>query len=238
MSIFVLAASSIPDVSGLRRLHRLPAELHDSEVAEFAFQRQRAGRGSELLPASLQRFVAFACVRLDPSGFVFGSHAGDDEAALLRGLVEASADAGRIVRWSELEAPLAGLRQRCLLAGQAMPSPHALLDTTRIDELGAWLGAAAVVPELAVLARLAGLPLEGGFDAERIWHRWLAGEHSAVLEDVERRALAVFLLELQRRRVDGRCGEQAYQDARSAVRNFLDQPAAPAHLAGFMHARA
>jgi hypothetical protein len=50
-----------PDIAGLRTLHELPAGLPDYEVAEFAFQRQRARNGSDFLPLHLQRVVVISC---------------------------------------------------------------------------------------------------------------------------------------------------------------------------------
>ena len=46
---------TIPDVAGIRKLHDLPADLSDNEVAEFAFQQRRAASGDEY---SAQAFVA------------------------------------------------------------------------------------------------------------------------------------------------------------------------------------
>ena len=56
----VFDIETIPDIAGLRTLHELPAALSDAEVAEFAFQRQRAKNGSAFLPLHLQRGVVGA----------------------------------------------------------------------------------------------------------------------------------------------------------------------------------
>ena len=39
--VLVFDIETIPDVAGLRRLHELPPELSDAEVAELAFQKRR-----------------------------------------------------------------------------------------------------------------------------------------------------------------------------------------------------
>lgn len=227
MSIFVLASSSIPDIPGLRHLHRLPADLHDSEVAEFAFQRLRAGRGGDQLAAALQRLAAFAILRFDEDGITSFSRHGEDEADLLRALAEVSAGASRIVRWNEQETSLAALRQRGLLAGLAWPAGHPVFDPACSDELAVWLGAGAgaATPELAMVARLAGLPLQRGFETEHIWQAWLAGDFADILADVERRALAVFVLQLRRLRLDGTHGEGEHEAAFMALCDFLDAAA-------------
>jgi predicted PolB exonuclease-like 3'-5' exonuclease len=46
---------TIPDVAGLRALHGLPATLADAEVAEFAFQKQRAKNAAA--PAARRRHL-------------------------------------------------------------------------------------------------------------------------------------------------------------------------------------
>ncbi|HET7774931.1 MAG TPA: 3'-5' exonuclease, partial [Azospira sp.] len=53
--VLVFDIETIPDVPGLRRLHDLPADLSDDEVAELAFQQRRAQNGSDFLPLHLQR---------------------------------------------------------------------------------------------------------------------------------------------------------------------------------------
>ena len=48
---------TVPDVEGIRRIHKLPAELADAEVAEVAFQKRRTQSGSDFLPPHLQKVV-------------------------------------------------------------------------------------------------------------------------------------------------------------------------------------
>jgi predicted PolB exonuclease-like 3'-5' exonuclease len=58
----VFDIETIPDVAGLRRLHGLPADLSDTEVAELAFQQRRAQNGSDFLPHYLQRIATISCL--------------------------------------------------------------------------------------------------------------------------------------------------------------------------------
>ena len=60
---------TIPDIAGLRQLHDLPATLADAEVAEFAFQKQRAKNGSDFLPHYLQRVIVISCAMRGDDGF-------------------------------------------------------------------------------------------------------------------------------------------------------------------------
>ena len=59
---------TVPDVAGIRRLHGLPADLPDAEVAEIAFQRRRTQTGSDFLPPHLQRVVVISCVLREGEG--------------------------------------------------------------------------------------------------------------------------------------------------------------------------
>jgi predicted PolB exonuclease-like 3'-5' exonuclease len=67
--VLVFDIETIPDIAGLRTLHELPATLPDVEVAEFAFQRQRAKNGSDFLPLHLQRIVVISCALRSDDGF-------------------------------------------------------------------------------------------------------------------------------------------------------------------------
>src|SRR5258708_36525780 len=53
---------TIPDVTGIRLLHALPADLPDHEVAEVAFQKRRAQTGSDFLGPQLHQVVTIGCV--------------------------------------------------------------------------------------------------------------------------------------------------------------------------------
>ena len=72
---------TVPDVAGIRRLHDLPADLPDREVAEIAFQRRRTQTGSDFLPPHLQRVVAISCALREGDGIrvlsLDGPEAGD-----------------------------------------------------------------------------------------------------------------------------------------------------------------
>jgi predicted PolB exonuclease-like 3'-5' exonuclease len=67
--VLVFDIETIPDIAGLRTLHELSASLPDAEVAEFAFQRQRAKNGSDFLPLHLQRVVVISCALRNDEGF-------------------------------------------------------------------------------------------------------------------------------------------------------------------------
>jgi Predicted 3'-5' exonuclease related to the exonuclease domain of PolB len=61
-TVLVFDLETIPDCAGLRRLHNLPEQLSDREVAAWAMTQQRAKQGSDFLPLYLQRVCAISCV--------------------------------------------------------------------------------------------------------------------------------------------------------------------------------
>ena len=67
--LLVFDIETIPDIAGLRLLHELPADLAESEVAEFAFQKQRVKNGSDFLPHYLQRVAVISCAMRSDEGF-------------------------------------------------------------------------------------------------------------------------------------------------------------------------
>jgi predicted PolB exonuclease-like 3'-5' exonuclease len=69
----VFDIETIPDVAGLRVLHELDAALSDAEVAELAFQKQRAKNGSDFLPHYLQRVVVISYALRDGDKFLVRS---------------------------------------------------------------------------------------------------------------------------------------------------------------------
>ena len=95
--VLVFDIETVPDIAGLRTLHELPATLPDAEVAEFAFQRQRARNGSDFLPLHLQRVVVISCALRSDDGFRVWSLA---EPKTERSGVSVKANAGESPRYA------------------------------------------------------------------------------------------------------------------------------------------
>ena len=66
--ILAFDIETVPDVAGLRRLHDLPADLPDNDVAELAFQKRRVQTGNDFLPPYLQRVIVISCVMRTDDG--------------------------------------------------------------------------------------------------------------------------------------------------------------------------
>ncbi len=78
---------TVPDCAGIRRLHDLPADLPDGEVAEIAFQKRRTQTGSDFLPPQLHRVVVISCVLREGEGikvFSLGEPEATEKEAIQR----------------------------------------------------------------------------------------------------------------------------------------------------------
>src|SRR5688572_32684293 len=75
---------TIPDVEGIRRLHGLPADLADAEVAEVAFQKRRTQSGSDFLGPHLHRVLVISCVLREGDSLKIFSLGDSSEKELIR----------------------------------------------------------------------------------------------------------------------------------------------------------
>ena len=58
--ILAFDIETIPDCAGIRRLHDLPEDLPDYDVAEIAAQKRRVQTGNDFLPPYLHRIVVIS----------------------------------------------------------------------------------------------------------------------------------------------------------------------------------
>jgi hypothetical protein len=85
--ILAFDIETVPDCPGLRKIHGLPEDLPDADVAEIAFQKRRAQTGGDFLPPHLQRVIVISCVARDDEGikiFTIGEPERDEKAAIQR----------------------------------------------------------------------------------------------------------------------------------------------------------
>src|SRR5471032_1698604 len=72
--ILVFDIETVPDVTGLRKVLELPADMVDRDVAEIAFQRRRAQTGGDFLQLHMHRVVAISCALREAPGFILHMH--------------------------------------------------------------------------------------------------------------------------------------------------------------------
>jgi 3'-5' exonuclease len=116
----VFDIETVPDVAGLRRLHRLPASLGDADVVTWANQQRRAATGNDFLPLYLQRVVAIACALREGNAFRVWSlgEPADPEPELIRRFFDGiDRYTPQLVSWNGSGFDLPVLNQRGLIHG-------------------------------------------------------------------------------------------------------------------------
>jgi 3'-5' exonuclease len=122
MPILVFDIETIPDCAGLRKIHALPAELPDREVAEIAFQKRRvqSGGASDFLPVHLQRVLVISCVlrtEEDLRVFSIGEPEVSEAAAIQRFFDGINKYSPQLVTWNGRTFDLPVLVNRGLVHG-------------------------------------------------------------------------------------------------------------------------
>jgi len=211
---------TIPDVAGLRRLHELPPALSDAEVAEYAFQKQRARNGSDFLPHHLQRVAVISCALRGDEGFKVWSLA---EPRLNEGEIIQRFFTGiekytpQLVSWNGGGFDLPVLHYRGLMHGVAAARYWDMGEGDYRDsrdfkwnnyisryhqrhldlmDLLAMYQPRANAP-LDELAKLMGLPGKLGMDGSAVWGAWLDGRIDEIRDYCETDVVNTFLVFLR-----------------------------------------
>jgi predicted PolB exonuclease-like 3'-5' exonuclease len=217
---------TIPDVAGLRRIHDLPAQLADAEVAELAFQQRRARTGNDFLPLHLQRVVTISCVLRTTEGFRVWSLSEPelDEGAIIQRFFDGIEKfSPQIVSWNGGGFDLPVLHYRALVHGVAAPRYWDLGDgdyadsrdfkwnnyisryhTRHLDlmDLLALYQPRASAP-LDELAKLMGFPGKLGMDGGKVWSAWLDGQIAEIRDYCETDVVNTYLVFNRFRRLRG-----------------------------------
>ena len=248
--VLVFDIETIPDVAGIRALHGLPADLADAEVAEFAFQRQRARNGSDFLPHHLQRIAVISCVMRGDEGFKVWSLAEPklNEAEIIRrffGGIEKYTP--QLVSWNGGGFDLPVLHYRGLIHG---------VEAARYWEMGEgdsydardfkwnnYLGRyhtrhldlmdvlAMYQPRanapLDQMAKLCGFPGKLGMDGSKVFESFQRGEIDAIRNYCETDVMNTWLVYLRFQKMRGTLNEAAYQAEIELARSTVQSHPAP-----------
>src|SRR3954467_10581612 len=119
--ILVFDIETVPDVAGLRKLHELPADLPDYDVAEIAFQKRRVqSGGSDFLPPHLQRVIVISCVLRNDEGikvFSIGEPDAAESATIQRFFEGINRYVPQLVSWTGRAFAVPVLASRGLING-------------------------------------------------------------------------------------------------------------------------
>ena len=216
-AVLVFDIESIPDIAGIRRLHQLPDELSDSEVAEFAFQQRRASVGHDFLPLHLQRVVVISCALRDARSLKVWSLAEPEngEGQIIQRFYEGIERlTPQIVSWNGAGFDLPVLHYRGLIHGVSAPrywemgegdgpdarefkwnnyiSRYHSRHLDLMDLLALYQGRGNA--PLDELAKLIGFPGKLGMDGSAVWGAWQRGEIAQIRDYCETDVLNTFLV--------------------------------------------
>jgi predicted PolB exonuclease-like 3'-5' exonuclease len=245
---------TIPDVAGLRLLHRIPAGISDRDVAQMAFHRRRQATGSDFLPLHLQRVVAVACALREGNSFTVWSlgEPDDPEAGLVQRFFDGIEKyTPQLVSWNGGGFDLPVLHYRGLVNGVQARRYWDLGDDDRDFRYNNYIGryhtrhldlmdllsmyqprAAAPLDEIA---QLLGFPGKLGMDGGQVWDAVQRGELVRVRSYCEADAANTFLVFLRFQLMRGAFTAQQYQSELDLVRDTLARSSA-AHWQEFLAA--
>lgn len=227
--ILAFDIETVPDAAGIRRLHDLPQDLPDADVAELAFQKRRVQTGNDFLPVYLHRVVVISCVLRDDDGlriFSIGEPEASEDAAIRRFFEGIDRYVPQIVSWNGRSFDLPVLVNRGLQHGVAAAC---FWDTGRdnqdfrysnyinrfherhvdlMDVLSLYGGRGSPLDDVA---QLSGFPGKIGIGGNFVWDSYRRGELGAIRNYCEADTLNTYLLFLRFQMM--RC---AYDPARYA----------------------
>lgn len=214
--ILVFDIETVPDITGLRRVHGIGAEVDDDGVLAWATQQRRAQSGNDFLALPYQRVVAISCALREGSGFRVWSlgDLDDAEPELIRRFFDGiDRYTPQLVSWNGGGFDLPVLHYRSLLHGIPAGRYWDWGDDDRefrynnylsryhtrhldlMDVLAMYQPRASA--GLDVMARLCGFPGKLGMDGSAVHAAVRAGELDAVRRYCETDVMNTYLLYLR-----------------------------------------
>ena len=228
---------TIPDVAGIRRLHDLPADLPDHEVAEVAFQIRRTKTGSDFLPPQLQRVVVISCVLRSDEGVKVFSLEGKEAEIIQRFYEGIEKFVPQIVSWNGGGFDLPVLNYRALIHGITAPTFWETGDENRDFRFNNYISRyhsrhldlmdvlAMYQPRnnapLDDVAQLAGLPGKIGIGGAKVWETYLAGDIAKIRDYCEADTANTYLLYLRYQLLRGFFAKDSYEKEIQLLKNHL-----------------
>jgi predicted PolB exonuclease-like 3'-5' exonuclease len=242
-AVLAFDIETIPDVEGIRKLHGLPADLPDGEVAEVAFQMRRTRTGSDFLPPQLHRVAVISCVLRSDEGIRVFSLEGE-EAEIIRRFYEGIEKfVPQLVSWNGGGFDLPVLNYRALIHGVAAPMFWETGDENRDFRYNNYVSRyharhTDLMDVLAMyqprnnaplddVAQLAGLPGKIGVGGAKVWETWLAGEAGKIRDYCEADTANTYLLFLRYQLLRGIFSNDVFRKESKILRNYLQEQNKP-----------
>ena len=242
--ILAFDIETIPDTAGIRRIHDLPAELSDRDVAEVAFQKRRvqSNGASDFLPVHLHRVVVISCVLRNDDGlrvFSIGEPEVAEAAAIQRFFDGINKYLPLLVTWNGRSFDLPVLVSRGLAHGVAAECFWDTSDDNKynnyvnrfherhcdlMDVLSLFGSRGSPLDELA---RLAGFPGKLGVGGGAVWDSYLAGGIEAIRNYCEADTVNTYLLYLRFQLMRCNYTPERYQSELAVLRAHLEKRPEP-----------
>ena len=236
-TVLAFDIETIPDVAGIRRLHGLPADLPDREVAEVAFQIRRTKTGSDFLPPQLQRVVVISCVLRSDEGVKVFSLEGTEKEVIQRFYDGVEKYVPQLVSWNGGGFDLPVLNYRALIHGLSAPTFWDTGDGNRDFRYNNYISRyhsrhldlmdvlAMYQPRnnapLDEVAQLAGLPGKIGVGGAMVWETYLAGELAKIRDYCEADTANTYLLFLRYQLLRGIFTKDHFRKEIQILRTYL-----------------
>jgi hypothetical protein len=243
---------TVPDVDGIRKLHALPADLPDAEVAEVAFQKRRAQTGNDFLPSHLQKVVVISCVLRNEQGiriFSIGEPEVDEAVAIQRFFEGLNQYVPMLVSWNGRGFDVPVLVARGLIHGV---TAACFWDTGNdnkdfrfsnyinrfhdrhvdlMDVLSIYGGARG--SPLDDMARLCGFPGKLGVGGAAVWQSYREGRIAEIRDYCEADCANTYLLYLRFQMMRCVHSPERYREECALLRELLGKRPEP-HWAEFL----
>ena len=234
---------TVPDVAGIRRIHGLPADLPDREVAEIAFQKRRAQLGHDFLAPHLHRVAVISCVMRGDDGIKVFSLEGEEADVIRRFYEGVEKFVPQLVSWNGGGFDLPVLNYRALVHGVPAPMFWETGDENRDFRYNNYVSRyhsrhldlmdvlAMYQPRnnapLDEVAQLAGLPGKIGIGGAKVWQTWLAGETAKVRDYCEVDTVNTYLLFLRFQLLKGAFTRDAFEKEQGILKKYLQGQSKP-----------
>lgn len=244
--ILVFDIETVPDVSGLRKLYDLGANVVDRDVAEMAFQMRRQKTGSDFIQHHLQQVVAISCVLREGDSFRVWSLGGleDDEGNIIQRFFDGiDKYTPQLVSWNGSGFDLPVLHYRSLIHGVQCARYWEMGEDDRdfkwnnyisryhmrhIDlmDLLAMYGGRANAP-LDDLAKLIGFPGKLGMDGSKVWEAYQQGRLEEIRNYCETDVVNTYLVFARFQMMRGQISKKQFEQECELVRITLGKSAEP-----------
>lgn len=227
----------------MRKLHGLPEDLPEGEVAEVVFQMRRVRTGSDFLPVHLQKVAVISCVLRGDDGLKLFSLEGEEADVIRRFYEGMEKFVPQLVSWNGGGFDLPVLNYRALMHGLTAPVFWETGDENRDFRYNNYVSRyhgrhldlmdvlAMYQPRnnapLDEVAQLAGLPGKIGIGGAKVWQAWLAGEKDKVRDYCEVDTLNTYLLFVRYQLLRGVFTQEQHRAEIALVRTFLEKQKQP-----------